>query len=354
MGGPYPVFDGHIDILSKLATGDDDDFFDPATTTTHFDLPRADEGGVTGGLFALFAENPPAADDARSAHLRDGDDVVEIAPAITESYAREQTFAQLARLHRLKARSNGDLEVVTTADELRRSVDDDGCFTTLVHLEGAASLGHDLSYLPLFYEAGLRSVGLVWSRANAFGHGVPFRRPSSPDIGPGLTDAGHELVRQCNRLGIVIDLAHINEAGFWDVAAHSTDPLVVSHSAVHELSPSARNLTDEQIDAVGESGGVVGLTLHVADVHPNCERDAGVAVDVFVDHIDYVADRIGVEHVALGSDFDGADMPDVVADASRVQALFEGLAERGYTREEIRRVARDNWVSVLAETLSGE
>src|SRR5213076_3622570 len=133
--------------------------------------------------------------------------------------------------------------------------------TAIVHFEGADPLAPDLSDLHRWYERGLRSVGLVWSRPNAFAEGVPFRFPSSPDTGPGLTAAGRDLVRACNRLGILVDLSHINEQGFWDVARLSAAPLVATHSAAHSLCPSTRNLTDKQLEAIKASEGMVGLTF---------------------------------------------------------------------------------------------
>ena len=111
----------------------------------------------------------------------------------------------------------------------------------VLHIEGAEAIDPNFELLDVLYEAGVRSLGPVWSRPNAFGHGVPFRRPSSPDTGPGLTDLGKELIGACNRLGILIDLSHLNERGFWDVAAISNAPLVATHSNAHALSPHSRN-----------------------------------------------------------------------------------------------------------------
>jgi microsomal dipeptidase-like Zn-dependent dipeptidase len=115
---------------------------------------------------------------------------------------------------------------------------------------------------------GLRSLGPVWSLSNAFGHGVPFLCPSSPDTGPGLTDVGKELTRACNRLRILIDLSHLNERGFWDVAAISKAPLVATHSNAHALSPHSRNLTDKQLTAIGETGGMVGVNFATSYLRP--------------------------------------------------------------------------------------
>ena len=112
-----------------------------------------------------------------------------------------------------------------------------GNLAAVLHIEGAEAIDPELEALEVFYAAGLRSLGPVWSRPNVFGHGVPFRFPSSPDTGPGLTDAGKELVRACNRLRIMLDLTHLNEAGFWDVAALTDAPLVATHSNVHALCP---------------------------------------------------------------------------------------------------------------------
>ena len=125
-----------------------------------------------------------------------------------------------------------------------------GSLAAVLHIEGAEAIDPELDALEVLHAAGLRSLGPVWSRPNLFGHGVPFRFPSSPDTGPGLTDAGKALVRACNELRLMLDLSHLNEAGFWDVAALSQAPLVASHSNAHALCPCSRNLTDKQLDAI--------------------------------------------------------------------------------------------------------
>src|SRR5207248_7858657 len=140
-----------------------------------------------------------------------------------------------------------------------------GTFAAILHFEGAEAIDADLNALEVFYQAGLRSIGIVWSRPNDFAQGVPFREGTSPDTGPGLTDAGRELVRACNRLGIMLDLSHLNEQGFWDVARLSEAPLVATHSNVHAITPSTRNLTDDQLKAIKDSEGIVGLNFGVND-----------------------------------------------------------------------------------------
>jgi membrane dipeptidase len=190
----------------------------------------------------------------------------------------------------------------------------------------------------------------VWSRPNAYGHGVPFAFPASPDSGPGLTDAGFEIVQECNRLGILVDLAHLNERGFWDAAAVTDAPVVVTHGAAHRLSPCSRNLTDEQLDAIGESGGVVGLNFHVGFLRSDGLRDPDTPLRVMVDHIDYMVDRIGIDHVALGSDFDGATMSQYLGDVAGLPKLIGELQQAGYDDSALRKLTLENWLRVLGDT----
>src|SRR5439155_22438282 len=151
------------------------------------------------------------------------------------------------------------------------------------HFEGAEPIDTDLDALEVFYNAGLRSLGLVWSRPNAFGEGVPFICPHSPDTGPGLTDAGKELVRACNRRHILIDLSHLNEKGFWDVVKLSDAPLIATYSNAHAVCNHARNLTDKQLDAIKDSRGMVGVNYAVNFLRPDGKRDDNTPIDQLVD-----------------------------------------------------------------------
>jgi membrane dipeptidase len=207
-----------------------------------------------------------------------------------------------------------------------------------------------LRELETLYRSGLRSLGLVWSRPNMFGHGVPFAWPRSPDTGPGLTSAGSDLVRACNRLGIMIDLSHLNEKGFWDVARLSDAPLVATHSCAHAISSTTRNLTDKQLDAIRESDGVVGVNFSVNDVRPDGKRSADTPLQMLIDHFQYLADRIGIDRVAIGSDFDGATIPAEVKDASGLPNVIAALRAGGFDEESVRKIAFDNWMRVFQLT----
>jgi membrane dipeptidase len=335
-----PIFDGHNDTLLHLSPikADGGRSFFVRGDEGHLDLPRAREGGLAGGMFAIFV---PFSPDAR--------DTFETSAVRDLAYAQRFTISAVAGLIRLEAQSGGQIRVVRTASELVDCLER-GILAMVLHFEGAEAIDPALDALYVFCEAGLRSLGIVWSRPNVFGSGVPFDFPSSPDTGPGLTDAGQELVRACNELGILVDLAHMNEQGFWDVARLSDAPLVVTHAAVHALCPSARNLTDEQLDAIGESGGVVGIAFHVGFLRADGRGDVDTPVTEIVRHIDYVAERVGIDHVAIGSDFDGALIPEEIGDVTGLPKLMAALRGHGYDDAALRKLAHENWIRVLRET----
>jgi membrane dipeptidase len=220
----------------------------------------------------------------------------------------------------------------------------------ILHFEGAENLGPDPGALEDLYEVGLRSLGLVWSRPNAYAHGVPFRFPSPSDTGPGLTDAGKELVRECNRLGVLLDLSHLNERGFWDVASITETPLVATHSNAHALCPTSRNLTDRQLDAIRDSDGIVGVNFAVAYLREDGAEEEDTPIKDVVRHVDYLVERVGVERVGFGSDFDGAKVPRGIGDASGLPNLLAALRERGYDDAALKKLAHENWVRLLRTT----
>jgi len=356
MTTPYPpIFDGHNDTLMVLYENDPErgPLFFQRGEKGHLDLPRAREGGLAGGLFAVFVDNPPE-DGNYGDRRRETEDGYEVAlpPAIGYERAIRTALAQIAILLRLERLSEGQVRVVRSAAEIEACMQA-GVFAAVLHLEGAEAIDPGLDALDVLYQAGLRSVGPVWSRPNIFGHGVPFKFPTSPDIGPGLTEAGKALVKACNRLGILVDLAHLNEKGFWDVAALSDAPLVATHTAANALCRSARNLTDRQIDAIADSGGVIGISFFVADLRPDSRYDLETPLTLIADHARYIADRVGVDHVALGSDFNGARVPQDLGDASGLPRLLDALRAAGFDEDELRQVAYQNWLRVLRATWRG-
>lgn len=349
-----PVFDGHNDTLLRVyLSGPDKPYsFFAENPTGHLDLPRARKGGLVGGIFAIFTPTPedsPEKEDLWETELFEGGYRQKLRSPIDPDYARTFTESVIDRVDELERESHGAVKLVKTSVELEDCIAR-GTLALVLHFEGAEAIREDLSNLEGYYQRGLRSIGLVWSRPNRFATGVPFAYPSSPDTGPGLTEAGKALVHACNRSGIVIDLAHLNEKGFWDVAHESRAPLVVSHADVHAICPSTRNLTDAQIDAVGRSGGVIGLNFEPIQITENANPSQDVPLAQFVKHVDYIANRIGVDHVAFGSDFDGTNMPAELRDAAGLQKLIQALHSAGYDEATVEKIAFRNWLRIFRDT----
>jgi membrane dipeptidase len=350
--GRVPFIDGHNDVLLELRVrGEGARPFLTRRDEGHLDLVRATEGGFAGGFFAVFVL--PESEEERAATKipdRTPPYAQPLAGPIPTAYAEREAGAMIDLLD----------ELVTTGGVRRARVLSDpeaaldgGPPAAILHFEGAEPIEPDLENLEHFYDRGLRSLGLVWARPNAFAHGVPFRFPSSPDVGDGLTDNGKRLVAACNRLGILLDLSHLNERGFWDAAAASEAPLVVTHSNAHALSPNSRNVTDAQIDEIGRSGGIVGITFHAGMLTEEGAIDLTTPLARVIDHVDHVVGRIGIDHVGFGSDFDGAKVPTELGDAAGLPRLADALRERDYTADDVAKLAHGNWLRVLTETWRG-
>lgn len=330
-----PVFDGHNDVLLRLHDSPSRDFL--IEGEGHLDLPRARRGGFAGGFFACFV---PGVEQAPV--ITEEGYETELSPAIDADEAAVTAKSLVERLLALEA--HGTLRVARSADDLVLGDD----VLAVLHFEGAEAI-RDEQELAGWHERGLRSLGLAWSRPNRYATGVPFRHPSPPDTGPGLSGEGESLVRACNRLGVVVDLSHLNRAGFFDVAGISEAPLVATHSNAWALSPSTRNLQDDQLDVIAASGGVVGVNFAVSFLRADGHLDPETPLAEIVRHVEYLAARMGVQHVALGSDFDGAVVPAELGDAAGLPLLVDALAER-FGDEEVRLIAAGNWLRVLAET----
>lgn len=350
-----PIFDGHNDTLLSLyhpRPGQERTFFEQSEHG-HIDLPRALAGGFGGGFFAVYVPNPPTEKKGDSSYVGASKDAksykTPLPPPLEQPYALNFAMGMAAKLFEVEAEAKGQLKVVRTADELAHCLET-GVMAAILHLEGVEPIDTDLHALHVLYQAGLRSVGIVWSRPNAFGNGVPFNFPDTPDIGPGLTDAGQALVKACNQLGIMVDNSHLNERGFWDVAELSEAPLVATHSGAHALCPTPRNLTDKQLDAIKETGGIAGVNFHIGFLRADGRSDVETSLTEIVRHAAYMADRIGIDHVGLGSDFDGATMPHDLKDVAGLPKLVQALRDHGFDEASLKKIAYENWVRVLRKT----
>lgn len=347
MTKPTPVFDGHNDVLLRLYKSTSKDpvaDFLGGEEAGHIDLKKARAGSLAGGLFALYS---PSATKTR---LPNGQPSPNLPPPLSMDEARHSIAGELAILLRIVRASNGAVALCRSAAEIEAAMVR-GALAVVVHIEGAEAIDADLNFLDVLYAAGLRSLGPVWSRTNIFGHGVPFRFPSSPDTGEGLTQAGENLVRVCNEMKILIDLSHITEKGFWDVARLSKAPLIATHSNVHALCPSPRNLTDRQLDAIRDTGGMVGLNFATGFLRGDGNMRPDTDIDLMVRHLDYLIEKLGEDRVGLGSDFDGATVPEKIGSAAGLPVLFDALRAKGYSEPLLTKIGTANWLDVLARTI---
>ena len=235
----------------------------------------------------------------------------------------------------------------------------------LITMEGVEPLGTDLELLRVFYELGVRAIGLTHARRNAAGDGGVFASTGSSR--DGLTGFGRDVVRQCEALGVIVDLAHISPAGFEDILAITTKPPIVSHTNARRYYNIERNISDEQIKMIGERRGVIGINSIL--VSPNKEEST---LDRYIDHIEHVVNLIGVECVAIGFDFFEfiySQWPESarkelaakfttphfipeLSNHSHARNLTRRLIERGFSDDNIAKILRDNWMRIVKECVA--
>lgn len=339
------VFDGHNDTLLRCVEAADPVAAMRSRDDGHLDVERAREAGLAGGFFAAFAPSPEMLDPV----VEPDSYRFPVAPTPDRADARDAVYGMLALLHRA-ARELDGFRVVTTPDGLDACFDGDAV-GAVAHVEGAEAVAPDLSNLDFLHAAGVRSLGVVWSRPNEFGHGVPFEYPSDNDTGPGLTDAGRRLVRACEERDILVDGAHMNAATLSDTLDELSCPMAVTHTGAHAVSPHSRNLTDDQLRAVADSDGVIGVTFGATSYADEPDPRASASTADVAEHVEHIADVVGVDHVALGSDFDGAGLVDDVEDVRDVSVLLDEIRERGFDEADVEKIGGGNWRRLLHRVL---
>ncbi len=350
MTAPVPVFDGHNDFLLRLLRAPEkrEQTWLTDTGEGHLDLPRMKAGGFVGGFFAVYIPSPVAHDDPDyEAIMRNPPFSLPLPEQVPYETALPVAVAMIGHLQWMER--TGHLTICRSVSDIRAAMAA-GKIAAILHMEGVEEIGPDLDALHVWHALGLRSLGPVWSRPTIFGNGVPFAFPSSPDTGDGLTDAGKRLVKECNALKIMIDLSHMNEKGFNDIAALTDAPLVATHSNAHALTPSSRNLTDRQLAMIAESDGMVGLNYAVGFLRPDGIGTAFSGWDPVLRHLDHLIEKLGEDRVGLGSDFDGATIPVDLGDVAGLPRLIDALRAHGYGAELIEKIAHRNWLAVLERT----
>jgi membrane dipeptidase len=313
------VFDAHCDTLQEVLAGKRR--LGERSEEGHADLPRLREGGVTAQIFAFF-----------------------VSPNYFPMGAARQALRLLDVFYQELGENADQLSLATSASDIERAKAE-GKVAGILSLEGAEALEGDLRVLRAFYKLGVRNIGLTWNLRNAAADGVDETRSSS-----GLTNFGVQLVQEMNRLGIMVDISHLSPTGVRDIFLVSEAPVIASHSNAYALCPHRRNLTDEQLEGVASKGGVVGVTFV-----PNFITEDGnqATLKGLLDHIDYMVKTMGVDHVGLGSDFDGFFNSNVrgLEDVTHLPKLTAGLVERGYGEEDVKKILGGNFMRVFREVV---
>jgi len=293
-------------------------------------------------------------------------DVLGVALYIEDRYLPERglrvALDQIARLY-AETQACKRFAICKNYREIQRTCEE-GKIALLLTMEGAEPLGTDLDLLRVFYELGVRSIGLTHARSNAAGHGGTFAATgSSPD---GLTSFGRDVVRECEALGVIVDLAHINPAGFDEILSITSKPPIVSHTNARRYYDIERNISDAQIKMIGARRGIIGINSVL--VSPTKEEST---LDRYIDHIEHVADLIGIDCVGIGFDFfefiyrqwpeprqkelaakfTSPHFIPELRNHSHARNLTRRLIERGFSHEQIEKILRENWMRIFKEVL---
>ncbi|NOZ50675.1 MAG: membrane dipeptidase [Chloroflexi bacterium] len=312
------VFDAHCDTLGAALPGPGQRDLRHRGSKGHLDVPRLQAGGINCQIFAAFP----------------GKARLQASP----------TAAVLERvhvLHDLIALAPEDICLIQTAADLA-ALRCDGPIGAILSLEGVEALVGRMSLLHIFHRLGVRNIGLTWNHRNAAADGVQVGSQA------GLTAFGRELVATCNQIGIMLDLSHLNPAGVADVLALSHKPVIASHSNADALCPHPRNLTDDQLRGVAANGGVVGVTFVREFISPD---PAAATLERMIDHIDHIVQVAGIDHVGIGSDFDGCNPIPELSNGEHYPRISEGLSRRGYTPAHIQQILGENFRRVFLQTL---
>lgn len=311
------VVDGHCDTLGDVLEGKRT--LAERSALGHVDLPRLREGGVTAQIFACFTP--------------------------IHEYHRGATrygLRMVDALHQAIDAHPDELLLATSAADIRRAKAE-GKTAAILGLEGAEPLGDSLEVLRCFHRLGVRNLGLTWNFRNDTADGV-MEGPEAR----GLSAFGVRVVEECNRLGMLVDVSHLAPAGLQDVLEVSQQPIIASHSNARGLFDHFRNLSDAQVEAIAQHGGLIGVTFVNGFLyHPA----TSATIDHVLDHIDYLVRVAGPDHVTIGSDFDGAAMPKGLEDATRYPDLTSGMLARGHSAETVRKVLGLNFLRVFEEVM---
>jgi len=314
----YSIVDAHCDTVGYFCQEDSDYDFLTRSNQHHIDLPRLKESGVILQFFALY---------------------------ITDEYKPTGSLAYCLRLldsyYRTMEQCPDDLQTICSATDLNNTLSNSKV-AALLSVEGGEALEGELAVLRMLFRLGIRAIGLTWNQQNQLATGIGEDKPQE-----GLTAFGKQVIREMNSLGMLVDLAHINRQGFFDALKTSSAPVVVSHANARAICDHPRNLADDQLRALKDIDGVIGMSCC-----PDFVDSSHATPDKLLDHFVHVAEVAGVDHLGIGADFDG--IQDVIIgleDVTGLPRLAEGLSQRGFSREEIDKITHKNMIRVLKKVL---
>jgi membrane dipeptidase len=308
------VFDGHCDTVLEIMNHGRS--LEKKAITGHLDIPRMKEGGVNVQFFAVFIED-----------------------IYKPNSSLKRTLQLIDCIYREIEKNQNDISLVLNYKQIKE-VTAAGKIAAILSIEGGEALEGDLGVLRMLYKLGVRLLTLTWNQRNQIADGVGESR-----TGSSLTEFGLQVIDEMNKLGMLIDVSHLSESCFWDVVKRSKFPIVASHSNCYSLCPHLRNLKDEQIKTIAEKGGIIGVTF-VPDFLTNKKREA--TIKDLAGHIDYLVKIVGIDYVGLGSDFDGTKvLPLGLEGVDKVPNITEELLNRGYKKEEIKKILGENWLRVF-------
>ena len=313
----FYVIDGHVDAIYKLPK--DKRNFSERSEIGHYDLPRMKEGNVLAAIFAIY-------------------------PASTVY----KIIKGLDLWFQLVSNPMNELMQIKSVEDFSK-VQKLGKKGAVLHFEGAGGIDDKFRLLRIGYHLGLRTMGLSWANVNKFATGAMFKDPQKET---GLTNQGKELVIEAQSLGITIDVSHLNEPSFWDTFEITKKPIFASHSNARSIVNHPRNLTDDQIRAIQEKKGTIGINFGMGFLNAKQpgKDNYDLGFDSIKNQIDHIVEVADINSVAIGSDFDGTNTPKCVKDCSTYQDLWDFLLENGYSKQDAEKISHLNLLRVFKDT----
>lgn len=316
------TLDTHVDIPLNFATSE----FVPATAIAQVNLQNMREGGLDAAFFIVYTGQTPRNDTGYAG-------------------AKADAAAKFSAIHRMvELQHEGQIALATTADEVR-TLHAEGKLVALIGMENGYVIGKDLSLLQQYREQGARYLTLVHNGHNDIGDSAQpqTRLADVQEEHGGLSDFGGEVVKELNRLGIIVDISHVSRQTMLDATSLSTAPVIASHSGVKAVFDHPRNMDDEQLLALKQNGGVVQLVAF--DVY--LKQGGGATISDFVDHIDHAVQLIGIDHVGISSDFGGGGGIQGWTNAGETFNVTLELVRRGYSEADIGKIWSGNTLRIL-------